>query len=68
MIAEVMINERIDVLFVDETRLTFGTNIDLSCFGPFTVYNKERDPGIKPGGGLALIIFDGIQLSPCSLT
>ena len=55
MIAETIIKEKIDILFVDETHLSFGTNEDLSCF-VLNVYTKERDPNIKTSGGkLALI-------------
>ena len=65
-IAEVMDEEQIDVMMVDETHFRFGSNNDLSVFGPWTQYYRERNYGEKNGGGKMVLVSDRINHSTWS--
>jgi len=56
LLADVLVEEDIDICFIDESHLVHGTNDNLSCLNQFTVYTKERAFGSKKGGGKMIIL------------
>ena len=50
-----MKTKMLDLVFIDETHLRKGNNVDLSVFSPYTPIFLERDFGMKMGGGKMIL-------------
>jgi len=61
-IKDAMEEERIDIMFVDETHFRQGANNDLSVFKP--QYYKEQGFGEKNGGGKMILVSNRINHMP----
>ena len=49
-----------DVVFIDETHVREGENIDWSCFRKHKMYSALRGPGEKGGGGKLVIVREDV--------
>lgn len=50
-----MKTKMLDLVFIDETHLRKGNNVDLSVFAPYTPIFLEREFGMKMGGGKMIL-------------
>ena len=60
-----MESELLDLVFIDETHLRKGNNVDLSAFAPWSPIFLERDFGMKMGGwenGSTLRVYDSFGM------
>ena len=51
-----MNDQKINIMFVDETHHKLGENVDLSALRGYTVHSAERSADSKQGGGKLVVI------------
>ena len=67
-IVDALNSKELDLVFIDETHLRKGTNVDMSVFAPWSPIFTERDFNMKTGGGKLILKSDRVNCSEWTTT